>query len=298
MSDGPTISVVVPTHNRHRQVRRCVDVIASQSLPEGGSFEIIVVDDGSATPVTVERLAVPVTVLRQPQGGPARARNTGVRAARAALVAFIDDDCEPEPGWLAALVAAARQAPGCGYGGRVVNRLPGNRFAEASQLIVSFLCDYHRDGDGSGRFFTSNNLAFHRGALLELGGFDGHYTRAAGEDRELCDRWTDAGRRIRFVPDAVVGHAHAMTLRSFWRQHFDYGRGAWGFRTARAARAGRPVRVEPWTFYRDLLLYPMRAHGGRGAILSGLVLLSQLANALGFAREAAAAHRRGLISHT
>jgi hypothetical protein len=78
-----------------------------------------------------------------------------------------------------------------------------------------------------------------------------------------------------------------MTAASFWRQHFEYGRGAWGYRRARAARAGAPVRVEPWTFYRDLLLCPIHAHGWRGVALTGLVGLAQTANTLGFLVEAA-----------
>jgi hypothetical protein len=88
------------------------------------------------------------------------------------------------------------------------------------------------------------------------------------------------------VHEAVVYHAHAMTAASFWRQHFEYGRGAFGYRRARAARAGAPVHIEPWTFYRDLLLYPVRAHGWRGARLTGLVGLAQAANAVGFLVEA------------
>ena len=297
MSGLPAISVVVPTHGRQRQVRHCVQSVARQRLPDGSAFEIIVVDDGSATPVTLDGADGAVRLLRQERSGPASARNAGARAARAPLVAFIDDDCEPAPGWLEALLEAAREAPGCAYGGPVVNQLPHNACAEASQLIVSFLREYHRDGRDTGRFFTSNNLAFDRQALLEAGGFDHHYTRAAAEDRELCDRWTDAGRRIVFVPGAVVGHAHAMTLGGFWRQHFEYGRGAWGFRHARAARSGRPVRLEPWTFYRDLLWYPVRERGLRGLALSSLVVVSQAANAIGFAAEAARA-RPGLLSRT
>ena len=112
------------------------------------------------------------------------------------------------------------------------------------------------------------------------------YTRAAGEDRELCDRWAGLGGRLVAVPEAVVLHAHALTLRRFLRQHFEYGRGAWDYRRARAARAGGPVRVEPWTFYRDLLRYPMHTHGWRGGHLVALVALAQAANAVGFVVEA------------
>jgi GT2 family glycosyltransferase len=224
-------------------------------------------------------------VLRQPQRGPAAARNTGIAVAQADLLAFIDDDCEPAPGWLSALLDAARQHPECGLGGVVVNKLRHNPFSEASQLIVSFLCAYYAD-ERTGRFFTSNNLAFPARALQAMGGFDATYTRAAAEDRELCDRWVDGGGRLVAVPEAVVLHAHALTPTGFVRQHYDYGRGALGYRRARAARAGAPLRIEPWAFYRDLLLYPIRTHGWRGAPLVALVVLAQAANAVGFLVEA------------
>lgn len=288
MSRTPTITVVVPTHGRPDAVARLMRALQAQRLPDGQSFEVIVVDDGSPVAVEIAREdagTVQVQVIRQTQQGPAAARNAGVEASEGALVAFIDDDCEPASDWLALLSDAARRHPGCGLGGHVVNRLRDNPFSETSQLIVAFLCNYYATGRTAG-FFTSNNLAFPGDALREAGGFDVSYTRAAAEDRELCDRWLAGGRHLIGVREAVVYHAHAMTAASFWRQHFEYGRGAWGYRRARAARAGAPVRVEPWRFYRDLLLCPVRAHGWRGVTLVGLVGLAQTANALGFLVEA------------
>ncbi len=57
-------------------------------------------------------------------------------------------------------------------------------------------------------------------------------------------------------------------------------------RAPRAARAGGPLRLEPWTFYRDLLMCPVRVHRWRGVPLSALVVLAQTANAAGFFVEA------------
>lgn len=283
------VSVVVPTLDRPAAVRRCVESLLAQQLPAGAHLEVLVVDDGSATPIAIEvpqHGAVALRVIRQDTQGPAVARNTGLRAAAGALVAFIDDDCEATPTWIAALLGAAARHPGCGLGGRVVNALADNRCSEASQLLVSFLCEYYARHDGGPRFFTSNNLAFPREALLAAGGFDTRYQRAAGEDRELCDRWVNGGRRLVAVPEAVVRHAHDLTLATFCRQHLTYGRGAWGFRRARAHRTGAPVQVEPWTFYRDLLWYPVRTHGWRGLPLAGLLAVAQTANVLGFLAEA------------
>lgn len=283
MSASPAVTVIVPTYGRPGAAARLVHSLHAQEL-SGVPFEVVVVDDGSPEPVDIgadPAHPVPVRVIRQTRSGPASARNAGLQAARGDLVAFIDDDCEPAPGWLAALHDAAGRHPECGLGGTVVNRLRHNPFAETSQLIVAFLCGYYSDG-ATGRFFTSNNLAFPREALMAQGGFDTTYTRAAAEDRELCHRWVERGGRLVPVSQAVVLHAHPLTPFGFIRQHFDYGRGAWNYRSARAARRMARVRVEPWAFYRDLLAYPVRTRGWRSVHLSGLVVVAQAANAAGF----------------
>ena len=108
------------------------------------------------------------------------------------------------------------------YGGQSFNALPTNPYSTASQLLISYLYSYYNGRSSQARFFASNNLAFPADGLRAIGGFDATYTRTAGEDRELCDRWLTDGRRKLYAPDAVVYHAHALTFRTFWRQHFNY----------------------------------------------------------------------------
>ncbi len=141
---------------------------------------------------------------------------------------------------------------------------------------------------------ASNNLALSAAAFRTLGGFDTSFPRAAGEDRELCDRWIASGRRIRYVPDAIVDHAHAMDLRKFLRQHYGYGTGAVAFHAARAARGNGRIEVEHPSFYLRLLSYPLRTRGVRRPITAcALLATSQVANALGFASETWRWRRRG-----
>src|SRR5438093_9901845 len=104
----PIVSVVVPTRQRAPLLSRLVAALEVQA--DVGAFEVIVVDDASAdgTGTALERLAsaasIPVRAVRlAARRGPAGARNVGWRLARAPLVAFTDDDCVPQPGWLAAL---------------------------------------------------------------------------------------------------------------------------------------------------------------------------------------------------
>jgi len=247
-----------------------------------------VIDDGSQQPLSAPaRLApggTPVVVVRQANTGPAGARNRGLAEARGEFVAFIDDDCQADARWLEALITGLQSRPGAAVGGTVVNALDRNPFAEASQILVSFVRDYYNGQAARTRFFTTNNLAFPRDALSASGGFAEEYVRAAAEDRELCDRWHAQGRPMLTASDALVYHRHDLTFRTFVRQHYNYGVGARQFRAAIAARNGDRVRVEPPRFYLGLLLAPLRRHGAAGVVHLALIAVAQLANAIGFLR--------------
>ena len=252
------ISIVIPTYDRPAALARCLDGVAAMTgVPE--DLEVIVVNDGG-TPVTalIERPCgqLDLTVVAQSHGGPAAARNAGLACARRPFVAFLDDDCVPGTGWIAALAARFAAVPDAAVGGRTLNALPANPFSTASQLLMDYLYAHHNGDDGRVRFLASNNLAFPRDALRAIGGFDASFPRAAGEDRELCDRWRHCGHRMTFAPEAVVHHAHPLGPRTFWRQHFDYGRGACAFRRARLRRDGGRVSFESARFYANLVRAP------------------------------------------
>lgn len=277
-------SIVIPTLDRPQQLRACLEGVAAQELP-AAEFETIVVDDGSRVPVTdalpdlVER--VHVRVVRQPNAGPGAARNRAAAEARGELLVFLDDDCVPDPEWLATLGREAAAHPGAGIGGRTVNRLTGNAYSRASQTLIDYLYEYYNSGEAEYPMFTTNNLALPRGEFLRIGGFDTRFTRAGGEDRELCLRWVRSGGRFRYVPQAVVFHFHRLSLASFLKLHFTYGRGAAQFHRIR----GSPPVPEPLSFYRDLLLYPWRERLRGRAGTSLLLALCQVANAAGYVWE-------------
>ena len=131
--------------------------------------------------------------------------------------------------------------------------------------------------------FASNNLAVPAELFRARGGFDARFLRAAGEDREFCHRWASSGGRFAYAPEAVVRHEHHLGLRSFWRQHFTYGRGALRFHRILAA-PGRPART-PASFYLGLLASPLTSRERRPLGLVMLLLLSQVATAAGYWRE-------------
>src|SRR3954470_2668218 len=107
----PAVSVVVSTFNRAHLVPRLVAALAAQDFAR--PYEVVIVDNGSSdgTREILERLAattpIDMKVLDiERNNGPAPARNLGWRAASAPLVAFTDDDCVPQAGWLTALAGA------------------------------------------------------------------------------------------------------------------------------------------------------------------------------------------------
>ncbi len=285
---SPKFSVVVPTYNRPDCLRHCLHSLAQIDYPRE-AFEVIVVDDGSPTCLgnvvaeVEDRLTV--RLIRQANAGPASARNTGALAARGEYLVFTDDDCQPTPDWLTALETAIAAAPKALIGGRTFNALANNLYSTASQLLIDYLYDYFNQSQGTAMFFASNNFAVPSDLFRDLGGFDQQFPLAAAEDREFCDRWLQHNLSMAYAPEMQVYHNHHLSLKRFWRQHFNYGRGAYCFHQVKAHRANGSVKVEPLRFYWQLLTYPLSQHQPQGITLLGLLLLSQVANVVGFLWE-------------
>jgi glycosyltransferase involved in cell wall biosynthesis len=282
---GPFFSIVVPTYNREEKLACCLKSLARLDYARD-RFEVIVVNDGGAAPDAIAASFaddLPLKLLHQRHACAAAARNTGAAEARGEFLAFTDDDCAPDPHWLAALAQSLSAWPDHLIGGRTVNALPHNVFSTASQLLASYVYSYYNSDPHAARFFASNNMSLSVDRFRTLGGFDATYTRTAAEDRDLCDRWRYHGYRMTYAPEAVAHHAHDLTFRTFWRQHFNYGRGAHQFHQARSLRDQKPIKLEPPSFYTNLLRLPfVDSERLRAALLAGLLVVSQSANAAGF----------------
>ena len=286
---SPDFSVIVPTFARPERLARCLEALACLDYTRD-RFEVVVADDGSPSPVTPAlepfRDRLDLKLLRQDNAGPATARNAGARAARGKFLAFTDDDCEPRPGWLAALAAGFRREPLALLGGRTENALPGNVYARTSQQLVDYLYEYYGAASGDAPYFTSNNMAARRDTFLGLGGFDQTFPLAAAEDREFGLRWRDHVGPLRYMADAVVDHAHALTLRRFWGQHANYGRGARHLASVLRTRGALPHKLEPARFYVRMVSHPLAESRSLGALAgTSLIILSQVAMTWGYAGE-------------
>jgi GT2 family glycosyltransferase len=285
------IAVVIPTRDRASQLGHCLTSLAAQTYPNH-AFEVIVVDDGGAQPLDavvaayVNRLQV--RLIRQERGGAAAARNRGIAATRADVVAFTDDDCSPAPDWLAQLAQRFGNPRERLVGGRVVNALADNPFSVTSQVIHDLAYAHHNTDSAGARFFATNNLAASHSGLVRLGGFDESFA-VASEDRDLCARWHESGGELVYAPEALVVHAHRLTLRRFWAQHFRYGRGAWRFHRSLRQR-GRGRLLHDVGFHARFLGRARAPLLQRDRALTVAMLLAvwQVANLSGFVFEAVA----------
>jgi GT2 family glycosyltransferase len=291
----PSVSLVVPTFRRPKRLASCLESLAALDYP-GELLEVVVVEDGGPTGALDPLRERDFNGLRvvwadQPHRGPAVARNRGARLASNELLAFTDDDCRPRSDWLIEFARELSRRPRSVVGGQTINALTDNAYSRASQALVTYMV---KCGQGKEQqFFASNNFALSRNLFEEVGGFAETFPCAGGEDRELCDRLVQQGIQLTHVPKAVIDHDHFLTARTFWRQHFGYGRGAYHYHLTHSARRdttqARDLAHRLTTFdarfYVDLLRYPFGADEDRPVTTSMLLLLSQLPNTLGYFGE-------------
>jgi glycosyltransferase involved in cell wall biosynthesis len=180
------------------------------------AYEVIVVDNKSheATRRVVDRALargtpVPLRYVREPRQGVSYARNTGVRIARASLIAFLDDDGIPVPTWVHEVTRAFDEHPGVdciGYRVRPVWSTPPPTWLTPAQWGPIAIQDRPTpasfDRDHAWGCLSSANLACRREAFDEVGGFSPLYPRS--QDREFELRLWRAGKRGLYLPIAEV----------------------------------------------------------------------------------------------
>lgn len=289
----PRISIVVPTYNRPAPLGNCLAALLQLDYPKD-RYEVIVVDDGGSADLAPiiehHREKLSIRLHRQSNAGPAAARNAGVERAAFEVIAFTDDDCLPQADWLRLLTAEVAKNANTLVGGVCRNAFPDNIFATASQTILDVVNDHFNRDPRHAIFFPSDNMAMSRAAFLEAGRFDPSFR--CSEDRDLCDRWLARGWPIVLERLAIVDHARTSGLKSFIKQHFGYGRGAWRFHEARKLRQRGDFEVEG-KFYLKCFKRPWQTKSPLRAMqLTIALLIWQLANTAGFFYESFKPARR------
>lgn len=212
--DEVQVSVVVPARDAAGTIGRAVRSMTSQvGAPP---YEVVVVDNASedGTGAIAREHGARVVRLDDRAGGPGRARNAGVEAARGSHVAFTDADCFPTPGWLAALWAAAA--------GAEIVAGPVAADGRAARGPWDRTLEYPSPSP----LWATANLLVARTALRAAGGFDDWVTgadeaprRPFGEDTVMAWRAIRAGARTAWAADALVEHAVFRRDARGWIDH-------------------------------------------------------------------------------
>jgi mycofactocin glycosyltransferase len=205
------LTVVVPVRDRPVELGGCLASLGSR-------HRVVVVDDGSADRGAVEEICRrhgAEVVRRDASGGPAAARNTGLRMVTSDLVAFVDSDCLPPPDWIEALAAHFADPLVVGAAPRIVPA-PRGRGTSLVDLGSRPAAVHPRS---SVPYLPAAAVVFRRAALGD--GFD--ESLRYGEDVDLVWRLVEAGWRIRYVPDVEVGHRDPTAVAQRMRRRFMYG---------------------------------------------------------------------------
>lgn len=256
-----SMGVVIPTRNRIETLRRTVEALAEQA-EQGVVAEVVVVDDGS-TDGTFEWLAqhrqdYPFALEARrlaEHGGPARARNAGIRAGSADIVLFLGDDTVPAPGLLQrhSLWHERHSDPAEALLGRVtwspeIEVTPFMRWLERDGQAYYF--NYAAMGTDAAipsSFFYTCNVSVKRAFLLRTSLFDESFPYASHEDLELGHRLGVQGMRLWYDPQALAWHWHALDTTGMCRRVYRMGYSApWYWRKVGVAgpawrRASRRV---------------------------------------------------------
>ena len=215
LQSTPEVTVVIPHYADIARLDRCLAAVVSQEC--SFSFEVVVADNNS--PCGQDAVAVAIAnrahlvLATKPGAGPAR--NAGVQAARGRYLAFTDSDCIPEPGWLAAGIAALTKHD---FVGGAMTVLVGNHKrlsgAEAFERIFAFNNRRYVEKEG---FTVTANLFCSKELFERVGGFRSDLS----EDLEWCQRARASGFQIGYAENAVVGHparANWSELLHKWRR--------------------------------------------------------------------------------
>jgi mycofactocin glycosyltransferase len=220
----PAVTVVVPARDRPLETRACVESLLALDYPPD-LLEVIVVDDASPSPLSKVLFDLPVRVLRQETNeGQSAARNLASYIARGEVLAFTDNDCVADAGWLRSLVACLCEPGTDMAGGHVLSPTSEGPVAafEATRSPLDMGVAASTVGpEELVAYLPSCNLAADRETLRRLGGFDERMV--LGEDADLVWRALRAGCGVRYEPAAKILHHHRTRLVSLLRRRADYG---------------------------------------------------------------------------
>ena len=218
----PSVSIIIPVHNRIDYTDGCLKALAN-TPPRGLSIQIVVVDDASTdetSSVLGKWMAIDthITVIRNEQAlGFIDSCNRGADVATGEMLVFLNNDTVPQSGWLLPLLRTFHDYPEAGaVGGKLI--YPDGRLQEAGGVVFSDgttenagrdamepdapQYNYVREVD----YCSGALLATWRSLFMESGSFDTRFRPAYYEDVDYCFSVRRQGYRVYYQPESVVIH--------------------------------------------------------------------------------------------
>ncbi|MFZ3268000.1 MAG: mycofactocin biosynthesis glycosyltransferase MftF [Mycobacterium sp.] len=277
---GPShrdVTIVIPVRDNLGGLRRLV-----ASLRD---LRIIIVDDGSSTPIKREDFAGAhsgIEVIRHPQSrGPAAARNSGLAACKTGFIAFLDSDVVPRRGWLEALLGHFCDPTVALVAPRIVGLAKTDHMVARYEAVRSSLDLGQREAPvipyTSVSYVPSAAIVCRTSTLRDVGGFD--ETLRSGEDVDLCWRLVEAGARLRYEPIAQVAHDHRTELRGWIARKAFYG-GSAAPLSIRHPDKIAPLMIPGWALTAWILMAIGSSFGYLGSLFVAALTGRRIAKAM------------------
>ncbi len=286
-----SVTVVIPVRDRTAMLDRCLAAV-------GRDHAVVVVDDGSADQRSVAAVALrhgAKLCRRDRSGGPAAARNTGLARVDTDLVAFLDSDCVPPAGWLAALASHLADP----LVGAVAPRIVAVRPAAGSPAVARYAaaCSSLDLGARPARVMPGSRVSYvptaallvRRAALAEVAADHDVFDAGLryGEDVDLIWRLHGAGWRIRYEPAVEVAHESPAGWTRLLARRFSYGSSA-GPLARRHPASMAPLVLQPWPTAAAAALLARRPALALAAGVGGWLDLTALVRSAGIPADGAA----------
>jgi glycosyltransferase involved in cell wall biosynthesis len=210
-------SIIVPSYNSSGMIEECIHSLLDQTVPFG-SYEIIVVDDGSVDNTAEVVSACPVRYYYQPNQGAAAARNYGAYFAKGSILLFTDADCQVSPNWIEEMVKPFKDPE--------IVATKGFYGLSQKELVARFV---QKEYEEKYRYLLRNkyvdfvdtySAAYRKDVFFEFGGFDTSFSTASAEDCDLSYKVAAQGYKIVPSQNAIVFHYHPVTIKSYWKKKY------------------------------------------------------------------------------
>lgn len=229
VSRRPTLSVVIPTHERRELLLATLRALTHQTMAPDRYEVVVSIDasvDGTADAVKDFAAPYPLYSVWPEKRGRAAACNAGILKARGKIVVLLDDDMSPS----STLLEAHLRAHSAGNNRGVLGPIPVDVEAGSGAVVryVAAKFDRHLSRLAAGkaigfRDLYTSNFSIRRSVLLAVGLFDEEFTQYGNEDGELGIRLLNAGVQFDYVPEAIAHHRYTKRFADVARDSIGEG---------------------------------------------------------------------------